>query len=44
MRCPAADVERALDEVPSFQDPLRVDRADHDIDRVFLEALEFSEL
>ena len=44
VRRAAPDVERALDEIARFQDPLRVDRADHDIDRVLLEALELSEL
>ena len=44
MRGAAADIERALHEIARFQDSLRVDRADHDIDRVFLEPLEFSKL
>ena len=44
MRGAAADLERALDQIPRFQNSLRVDRADHDIDGVFLETFELSEL
>ena len=44
VRGAATDIERALDQIPRFQDSFRVDRADHNVDRVFLEPLEFSEL
>src|SRR5207248_6717696 len=44
VRGAAADVQGALDEIARFQDSLRVDRADDDIDCVLLESLELSEL
>jgi len=44
MRGAASDIERALDQIPRFQDSFRVDYAHDNIDRVFFEALEFSEL
>src|SRR2546423_798781 len=44
VRGATSDVERALDQIPRFQNSLCVDRADHDVDGVFLEALELSKL
>src|SRR5690348_1840459 len=42
MRGSAADLERALDKIARFQNSLRVNRADDDIDGVLLEALELA--
>jgi len=44
VRGAAPDVERALNEIARFQDTLRVDRPDDNVDGVFLEPLQFSEL
>ena len=44
VRGAASDLERALDQIPRFQNSSRVDRSDHDVDRVFLETLELSKL
>ena len=44
VRRAASDIERALHEIARFQNSLRVDRADHDVDRVLLKTLELPEL
>ena len=44
VRCAAPDVERALDQIPRFKSSFRVDRSDHDVNGVFLEALKLAEL
>ena len=44
MRRAAADIERALHQIARFQNAFRIDRADDDIDGVFLEALELAKL
>src|SRR5713101_8982897 len=44
MRGAAADFDGALGEIARFQNSLRIDCADHDIDSVFLEALELPKL
>jgi hypothetical protein len=44
VRGAASDINRALDQIPRFQNSLRIDRSDYDVDSVFLETLEFSEL
>ena len=44
VRGAASDLERALDQIPRFQDSSRVDRSDHDVDRVLLETFELSKL
>ena len=44
MRGAATDIECALHEIARFQNSFRVDHADHDIDRVFFETLEFAKL
>jgi len=44
MRRAAADIECTLNEIARLQNPFRIDRADHNIDCVFLETLELSEL
>ena len=44
MRGPAADIERALDEVARLQDALRVDHTDDRVDRVLLETFELAKL
>ena len=43
MRCAAADLERALSQIPRLLDSFSIDRTNHDIDGVLLEALEFLE-
>src|SRR4051812_40785799 len=40
----ASDIERALNEVSRLQDPFRIDRPDHNIDRVFLETFQLPEV
>ena len=45
VRSAAPDLEvRALDQIPRFQNSSGVDRSDHDVDGVLLEAFELSEL
>src|SRR5205814_6312049 len=44
MRRAAADIECTLHEIARLPDPFRIDRADHNINGVFLETLELSEL
>src|SRR5437588_2225339 len=44
MRGAAASIEGALHKLARFQDSFRVDRADHNVDRVLLETLELPEL
>ena len=44
MRCAAPDLKCALDKIARFQNSLRADYADNDIDGVFLETLELPKL
>ena len=44
MRSAASNIERALDEIPSFQNSFRVDCSDYNVNRVLLETLELSKL
>src|SRR3954447_5565070 len=40
----ATDIERALNEIARLQNSFRIDHADNDIDRVFLETLQLAKL
>ena len=41
---PPTDPERALGQVTSFRNSFGIDHSDHNINRVFFEALEFAKL
>ena len=43
-RSAATDLQRALRETTRFQNPLGIDHADDDVDRVLFKTLEFSKL
>jgi hypothetical protein len=40
----AADLDRALGEIPRFENPLRVDHTNYHVDGVFFETLQFSKM